>query len=119
MARYPPKLRVQVVVEMVYGTTTRNRVDMEHLWVVFVLGPVATLAISYTPLGRALIERLRGQARDVQLMDMQDELERLGEQVAECDRRFDEVQDRLDFAERLLARGAEVPDEPTDAATPV
>ena len=92
---------------------------MEHLWVVFVLGPIATLAVSYTPLGRALIERLRGRVGDSPPPDMQDELVRLGDQMAEQDRRIEELHDRLDFAERLLARGSSVPDEPGETATPV
>jgi hypothetical protein len=92
---------------------------MEHLWVVFVLGPIATLAVSYTPLGRALIERLRGRAGDSPLLDVQDELLRLGDLMAEHDRRIEELHDRLDFAERLLARGSSVPDEPEETATPV
>ena len=92
---------------------------MEHLWVVFVLGPIATLAVSYTPLGRALIERLRGRASDSLLLDMHDEIARLGDQMAEQDRRIEELHDRLDFTERMLSRGSGVPDEPEDSATPV
>ncbi len=92
---------------------------MEHLWVVFVLGPIATLATSYTPPGRALIERLRGRVSDSLLLDMQDEIVRIGDQMAEQDRRIEELHDRLDFAERLLSRGSGVPDEPGETATPV
>lgn len=50
---------------------------------------------------------------------MQDEIERLGDQKAEQDRRIEELHDRLDFAERMLARGSAVPDEPEETATPV
>jgi len=92
---------------------------MEHLWVVFVLGPIATLAVSYTPLGRALIERLRVRTSDSLLLEMRDEVARLGDQMAEQDRRIEELHDRLDFAERLLVRGSAVPDEPEETATPV
>jgi hypothetical protein len=92
---------------------------MEHLWVVFVLGPIATLAVSYTPLGRALIERLRGHVSDSPLRDIQDEIVRLGDQMVEHDHRINELHERLDFAERLLARGSDVPDEPEEKATPV
>ena len=92
---------------------------MEHLWVVFVLGPIATLAVSYTPLGRALIERLRGRVSDRLLLDTQDEIARLGDQMAEQDRRIEELHERLDFAERMLARGSGAPDEPEETATPV
>ena len=92
---------------------------MEHLWVVFVLGPIATLAVSYTPLGRALIDRLRGPVSKTQLRDMQDEIVRLGDQMAERDHRIDELHERLDFTERMLTRGSTIPDEPDDSATPV
>jgi hypothetical protein len=92
---------------------------MEHLWVVFVLGPIATLAVSYTPLGRALIERLRGQANDTQVLDLQEEIALVREQMAEQDHRFDELHERVDFAERLLARGSAVPDQSEKVATPV
>jgi hypothetical protein len=50
---------------------------------------------------------------------MQDEIGRLGEQMAEQDHRIDELHHRLDFAERLLGRGSAVPDQPEETATPV
>ena len=88
---------------------------------IFVLGPLATLAVSYTPLGRALVERLRGGEHrfDDGLLQLEDEIDRLREQIASQDRRFEELHDRLDFAERLLTRGSSVRDDAGEVATPV
>ncbi|MEE8362007.1 MAG: hypothetical protein V3R71_07605 [Gemmatimonadales bacterium] len=98
---------------------------MEHLipifGIIFVIGPIAVLVISYTPLGRAVIERLRGRpnASDDGLLQLQDEIDRLHEQVTDQDRRFEELHERLDFAERLLTRRSGVEDEPDEVVTPV
>ena len=94
---------------------------MEHRWVIFVLGPIAAFAFSYTPLGRALIERVRGRAGQVDtlLLEMQDEIERFREQIADQEHRFEELHERLDFAERLLVRGSAASAESEEVATPV
>jgi hypothetical protein len=80
---------------------------------ILVLGPVATWAVSITPIGRALADRLRGGAAgsDDRLHEMQDEIERLQDHVLGQDQRLEELQDRLDFTERLLARKSSVPEE--------
>ncbi len=97
---------------------------MEHLipifGIIFVIGPIASLVFSYTPLGRAVIERLRGRpnASDDGLLQLQDEIDRLHEQIGQQDLRFEELHERLDFAERLLtSRSAE--EEPGEVVTPV
>ncbi len=94
---------------------------IQILGMVFVLGPLATLAFSYTPLGRALVERIRGRGHrlDDGLLQMEDEIDRLREQVASQDQRFEELHDRLDFTERLLIRKSGVPDDAEEVATPV
>jgi len=64
---------------------------MEHLipifGIVFVIGPVASLFFSWTPLGKAVIERLRGRpaSNEEDLLLMQDEIERLHTQIADQD----------------------------------
>ena len=80
---------------------------------ILVLGPVATWAVSLTPIGRAFADRLRGGAAgsDGQLHEMQDEIERLQEHVLSQDQRLEELNDRLDFTERLLARKSSVADD--------
>lgn len=72
-------------------------------------------------LGRAVVERLRGRAGrlDDRLLDVQDEIDRLREQIANQDQRFEELHDRLDFAERLLVRGSVARDEADEIVTPV
>ncbi len=88
---------------------------------IFVLGPLATLAVSYTPLGRALVERLRGGEHrlDDGLLQLEDEIDRLREQIASQDQRFEELHDRLDFTERLLSSKSTVHDDAEEVATPV
>jgi len=91
------------------------------LGMIFVLGPVATLMFSYTPLGRALVERLRGHANttDDVVLDLQDEVDRLRDQIASQEHRFDDLHERVDFAERLLLRGSEAQERLGKVATPV
>ncbi len=82
--------------------------------IIFVIGPVSAWGFSYTPLGRAIVKRLSGTANaaDDRLLELQDELERLREQIGQQGARFEELDDRLDFAERLLARGSPAAEEP-------
>ncbi len=86
---------------------------------VLVLGPVATWAVSFTPLGRALADRLRGGAAgsDDRVNELQDEIERIHEHILGQDQRLDELHDRLDFTERLLARKSSASEEAGHAAT--
>ncbi len=98
---------------------------MEHLipifGIIFVIGPVASLVFSYTPLGKAVIERLRGRpnASDDGLLQLQDEIDRLHEQLGQQDQRFEELHERLDFAERLLTNQSEADGESDEVTTPV
>ncbi len=90
--------------------------------IVLVIGPLSALAFSYTPIGRAFIKRLSSGAKagsDDRLVELQDEIERLREELTHQDGRFEELHDRLDFAERLLARGSQAVAEPEREATPV
>jgi len=61
----------------------------------------AAVFITRGPLGRAMAERLSGRARtgseDQDVRELKGEVEELRNQLSE-------VQERLDFAERLLAR---------------
>ncbi len=68
------------------------------------------------PIGRALGRRLEGTGRaDPDLVQRVEDLERrlLGAEQAEA--RLEEVEERLDFAERLLAREKSVPMVQRDA----
>jgi predicted nuclease with TOPRIM domain len=98
---------------------------MEHMipifGIIFVIGPIASLVFSYTPLGKAIIERLRGRSNtsDDSLLQLQDEIDRLHDQIGQQDQRFEELHERLDFTERLLTSRSEVEGEPDEVVTPV
>jgi hypothetical protein len=69
---------------------------------------VAFVGVSFSPLGRAFARRFSGEAgalegarRDAA------ELEALQGEVADLRRELDEVQNRLDFTERMLAQAKE------------
>ncbi len=90
--------------------------------IVLVIGPLSALAFSYTPIGRAFVKRLNGTGKaspDDRLLELHDEIEGLRERLTHQDGRFEELHDRLDFAERLLARGSQAVPEPEREATPV
>ena len=88
--------------------------------IIFVIGPISALVFSWTPLGRAVIERVRGRpgASEDGLLQLQDEIERLQSQVADQDQRFEELHERLDFTERLLTNRSGAEDESGEAVTP-
>ncbi len=90
------------------------------LGIIFVIGPISSLVFSYTPLGRAVIDRLRGRTSgsDETILQLHEDIDRLQEQIAFQDQRFEELHDRLDFTERLLASRSEVPDQPETNSTP-
>ncbi len=62
--------------------------------------------LSFSPLGKALAERLRHGKQPLPAPEIDeglyDEVDRLRVEVSE-------IHERLDFAERLLARGSEAP----------
>ncbi len=75
------------------------------LLMVLVFGGGITIALAFSPIGRAVSERLRGgSSRD------RADAAQLGEVVAELQemrRELSELSERLDFTERLLARQRE------------
>jgi hypothetical protein len=91
------------------------------LGIIFVIGPVASLFFSWTPLGRAVIERVRGRTgtNEEDLLQLQDEIERLHTQIADQDQRFEEMHERLDFTERLLTNRSGAEEGPKETPTPV
>ncbi len=68
---------------------------------VLIFGGAAAVALSFSPVGRALADRIRGQAaapmRDPALVE---ELDQLRQEVGE-------LHERVDFTERLLAQKRE------------
>ena len=83
------------------------------------LGPLAVLAISFTPLGKALTARLKGDSGDVdvKLARLREELRR--ELLEEQSAHFEELHERLDFTERLLTEARSAANVPSPPATPV
>ncbi len=74
------------------------------LFIIIVFGGGMLFALSKTEIGRALADRIRGQsalpAADPAVLE---ELDRLRQDVVE-------LQERVDFTERLLARQREAPE---------
>lgn len=75
------------------------------LAIIFIFGVPGIIGLSFTPLGRALTDRVRHgvQPRDAIDPALYDEVEQLRTEVAE-------LHERVDFTERLLARQRETPE---------
>ena len=78
---------------------------MEHiLALVLIFGGGIVIALGFSPIGKAVAERIRGRAPAAadaaQLDGVVDELEQVRRELAE-------LQERMDFAERLLAKQRE------------
>jgi hypothetical protein len=68
----------------------------------------AALGICFGPIGAALARRLAGRHQpDETLAEIEQLSERMTAEVDDLRGRLAEVEERLDFAERLLARGGE------------
>ena len=71
------------------------------LALVLIFGGGTVIALGFSPIGRAIGERIRGRAQPAgdatQLSSVLDELEHVRRELAE-------LQERMDFAERLLAK---------------
>lgn len=70
------------------------------LAIVLIFGGGACVALSFSPVGRALAERIRGKGGSAPDPQVYEELDHLRQDVTE-------LQERLDFAERMLAKGRE------------
>lgn len=75
--------------------------DMEGiLAITFIFGGGTLFLLSVSPVGRALAERIRGQAPPAQDPELLADVDALRHEVAE-------LHERVDFAERLLAQRQE------------
>jgi hypothetical protein len=75
--------------------------DMEGiLAITFIFGGGTLFLLSVSPVGRALAERIRGQAQPAHDPELLAEVDTLRHEVAE-------LHERVDFAERLLAQRQE------------
>ena len=71
--------------------------DMEGLFAItFIFGGGTLFLLSVSPVGKALAERIRGQARAAQDPELLADVDALRHEVAE-------LHERVDFTERLLA----------------
>ena len=70
------------------------------LAIIFLFGGGTLFLLSISPIGRAFAERIRGKGQGDVRADLLDELQQMRQQVGE-------LADRLDFAERLLAKQRE------------
>lgn len=70
------------------------------LALLLIFGGGTLVAISFSPVGRAIAERIRGRADSQPDPAVYEELERLRSEMSE-------LHERVDFAERLLAKGRE------------
>jgi hypothetical protein len=72
------------------------------LAILLIFGGGIVIAVSFSPVGRAIAERIRGRPEPSAGQDpaVYDELDRLRGEMAE-------LQERVDFTERLLARNRE------------
>ena len=65
--------------------------------------------VMHSPVGIALARKIQGRSADDD--DLRAEVGYLRDQVEDMQRQLGETQERLDFTERLLARGKPVPEE--------
>ncbi len=72
---------------------------------VVLMTALGVLGIAFSPIGRALADRLRGKQRDAALDT--GEFEALREELQGVHRQLDELAERQDFTERLLAQARE------------
>ncbi|HEX5386168.1 MAG TPA: hypothetical protein VFW66_05675 [Gemmatimonadales bacterium] len=69
--------------------------------IIFIFGGATAIFLAYSPIGRALAERIRGRSlAPVEDPALRQELELLRQDVAE-------LHERMDFTERVLARPRE------------
>jgi len=63
---------------------------------------LGSVGVAFSPIGRAIAERLRGKSRERTLDS--GELEAIRDELYAVHRQVDELAERQDFAERLLAQ---------------
>ncbi len=81
------------------------------LAIIFIFGGGTTVLLSFSPLGKALAERIRHGKQPLAPIDpdpaLYDELDRMRMELSE-------IHERLDFAERLLTDGREAARTPPE-----
>jgi len=81
------------------------------LSIVLLFGGGACIAIAFSPIGRAVADRIRGKSATLGGADVRTELvehkEALDQELEAVRREVAELAERVDFAERLLAKNRE------------
>ena len=79
------------------------------LAIIFLFGGGTLVGLGFSPVGRAIADRIRGKHALPQAEDLRAELaehhEAVAEELQHTRREMAELAERLDFAERLLAQG--------------
>ena len=80
------------------------------LAIVLIFGGGALIAISFSPLGRAVADRIRGRSAaggDEMRAELAEHRDALQAELDSVRRELGELSERMDFAERLLAKNRE------------
>jgi len=81
------------------------------LAMILIFGGGACIAMAFSPIGRAVAERIRGKSASAGGSEVRVELaehkEALDQELEAVRREVAELAERMDFAERLLARNRE------------
>lgn len=81
---------------------------LDILAVTFIFGGGSLFLLAISPVGRAVADRIRGSARrvpDTLARQIEDSQMALLDEIESLRQELSEVQERLDFAERLMTRG--------------
>jgi ubiquinone biosynthesis protein UbiJ len=81
--------------------------------IIMIFGGMTAIGLGFSPIGRALAERIRGKAGMPGAEELRAELgeqqEMVMEEVRQVRREVAELAERVDFAERVLAQQREAP----------
>ncbi len=77
------------------------------LAIILIFGGGTAIAISFSPIGRAIADRLRGRALNAPPPEMLEDIDALKDQVGLLSQQVSELAERQDFSERLLAQARE------------
>lgn len=80
--------------------------------IIMIFGGMTAVGLGFSPIGRAVAERIRGKAglagAEELRAEMGEQQDAVVEEVRQVRREVAELAERLDFAERLLAQRREV-----------
>lgn len=76
----------------------------EILAIIFLFGGGTAVFLAYSPVGKALARRIQNKPGELE-QELIGEVQALRDQVQSLEAHAAEMEERLDFAERLLSRG--------------